>query len=93
MYPPYWRRSVTDVAVGRMVVKHPGSPTGGRRSFEDPSFDGVHTILGIQLNRYSLRWQFFICSGGVMLFYMIYGYVQASDFSRITAEGCKDARK
>ena len=52
---------------------------------ENKEDSGEHkelVILGIALDSLPKAAQFFICSGGVFFFYLIYGYVQVNKHSR-----------
>lgn len=52
-------------------------PNGGGRGNSDGGKELV--VLGIALDSLPKTAQFFVCCGGVFLFYLIYGYVQVRD--------------
>lgn len=66
--------SMTDLQ--RNKRNHAILTIGNEGSGEDSGDRKELVVLGIALDSFPRTAQFFICCGGVFLFYLIYGYVQ-----------------
>lgn len=81
MPPPPWRAPTVDQESSQLPLYYNRGNIKTQAS--DVAANKGLYVLGIPLHRLSRLSQFFVCVGGVMVFYLLYGYTQVSLFQTI----------